>query len=286
MFAFSNNATVQVWDVALWVPKSGPWRSGEGRPRFTAPGVLTSVFSPDSHLVVSGFPNGALWLFQKEGLGGKPDAAEAETKVEKQLGEHDDAIISVAFTRDGNYVVSGSIDKTVRIWDVKAGTQAGEPLRGHSDWTRSVAFSPDGGRVVSGADDGTVRIWDAKAGTQVKELRGHSDDVMSVAFSPDGKYVVSGAKDQTVRIWDAGTGTQIGQPLEGNEGFNFVAFSPDGMCVVAGSNDGTLRVWDIKEHIRRANAAKPRQKIQARRNSWAGKEGRKKESVISDVPVE
>lgn len=247
MFAFSNNATVQIWDVALWEPKSGPWRSGEGRLRFMAPGVLTSVFSPDSHLVVSGFYDGALWLFQKEGLGGKPDAAEAETKVETQLGEHDGPIVSVAFSPDGNYVVSGSTDETVRIWDVKAGTQVGEPLRGHSDWIRSVAFSPDGGRVVSGADDGTVRIWNAKAGTQVGEpLQGHSGWVTSVAFSPDGSRVVSGALDTTVRIWDAEAGKQVGELRGHSDYVTSVAFSPDhdGKYVVSGANDETVRIWD------------------------------------------
>jgi WD40 repeat protein len=64
----------------------------------------------------------------------------------------------VAFSQDGKRVVSGSGDKTVRIWDAASGEQQLE-LKGHSDWVTSVAFSQDGKRVVSGSDDKTVRIW-------------------------------------------------------------------------------------------------------------------------------
>ncbi|KIN95038.1 hypothetical protein M404DRAFT_68281, partial [Pisolithus tinctorius Marx 270] len=67
---------------------------------------------------------------------------------------------SVAFSPDGKRIVSGSRDKTVRVWDVVGGVQIGSPLEGHTDEVESVAFSPDGKRIVSGSWDNTVRLWE------------------------------------------------------------------------------------------------------------------------------
>ena len=70
--------------------------------------------------------------------------------------------MSVAFSTDGKQVVSGSMDKTVRIWDAESGKTITGPFEGHTDGVVSVAFSPDGNQVVSGSWDKTVRIWDTE----------------------------------------------------------------------------------------------------------------------------
>jgi WD40 repeat protein len=67
----------------------------------------------------------------------------------------------VAFSPDGKRIVSGSRDKTVRLWDAQTGQPIGQPLQGHGESVNSVAFSPDGKRIVSGSTDKTVRLWDA-----------------------------------------------------------------------------------------------------------------------------
>jgi WD40 repeat protein len=80
---------------------------------------------------------------------------------------------SVAFAQDGSRVVSGSYDKTVRIWNVTTGEVEAE-LKGHTDSVMSVAFAQDGSRVVSGSDDKTVRIWNVTTGEVEAELKGHT----------------------------------------------------------------------------------------------------------------
>ena len=74
------------------------------------------------------------------------------------LQGHPNSVYSVAFSADGEHVVSGGDDKTVRIWSTTTGTLE-QTLKGHTSYVWSVAFSPDGEHVVSGSSDSTVRIW-------------------------------------------------------------------------------------------------------------------------------
>src|SRR5712671_3636388 len=108
---------------------------------------------------------------------------------------HSNVVNSVAFSPDGSRIVSGSSDKTIRLWDAETGDAIGKPLEGHSSDVNSVAFSPNGSRIVSGSEDNTIRLWDAETGDSIgKPLEGHSNPVNSVGFSPDGSRIVSGSE--------------------------------------------------------------------------------------------
>ncbi|KAE9392793.1 hypothetical protein BT96DRAFT_1023345 [Gymnopus androsaceus JB14] len=180
------------------------------------------------------------------------------------LAGHAESVESVAISPDGKRVVSGSMDKTIRIWNAETGEQVVEPILGHTiglhlldshqmeredwrtssgtnigtyRWVTSVGFSSDGKRVVSGSMDKTIRIWNAETGEQVVEpILGHTDDVTSVGFSSDGKRVVSGSRDEDYpnlecRDWRTSSGTNIGTYRL----VTSVGFSSDGKRVVSGS---------------------------------------------------
>ncbi|MGO9464334.1 MAG: AAA family ATPase [Isosphaeraceae bacterium] len=158
---------------------------------------------------------------------------------------HDDRVTSVAYSPDGRRIVSGSFDKTVRVWDAHSGAELA-CLRRHEGPVEGVAYSPDSRRIVSGSWDKTVQVWDAESGAELACLRGHEDWVMSVAYSPDGRRIVTGSNEQTVRVWDAHSGAELAC-LRGHEGWvTSEAYSRDGGSIVSGSSDQTVRVWDAQ----------------------------------------
>ena len=121
-----------------------------------------------------------------------------------RLEGHDNLVISVNFSPDGKTLVSGSWDKTIKLWNVETGKEI-RTLKGHDELVRSVNFSPDGKTLVSGSLDKTIKLWNVETGEEIRTLKGHDSYLSSVNFSPDGKTLVSGSDDNTIKLWNLGT---------------------------------------------------------------------------------
>jgi len=154
---------------------------------------------------------------------------------------HTDGVGGVAFFNDGHRVVTGSRDKTLRIWNAQRGMLLGEPLQGHQESVLSVAVSPDDRRVASGGQDNIVIIWDVERKQIVFKLK-HKESVNCVCFSPDGKRLASGSNDGTAAIWDTMTGSVLTALVVQGVWMLSVAFSPDGLKLASGALDGIIRV--------------------------------------------
>src|SRR5205823_6371788 len=116
----------------------------------------------------------------------------------KTLRGHSGRVYAVAFSPDGQRIVTGSGDQTAKAWEAGSGKEL-ITLKGHSYAISSVAFSPDGRRIVTGSWDTTAKVWETASGKELLTLKGHSDAITDVVFSPDGQRIVTGSWDQTAK---------------------------------------------------------------------------------------
>jgi WD40 repeat protein len=158
------------------------------------------------------------------------------------LKGHSAGVNSVAFSPDGKTIATGSLDNTVKLWNLEG--KEIQTLKGHSAGVNSVAFSPDGKTIATGSLDNTVKLWNLE-GKEIQSFKGHSSRVNSVAFSPDGKTIATGSGDNTVKLWNL-EGKEI-QTLKGHSSrVNSVAFSPDGKTIATVSGDNTVKLWNLE----------------------------------------
>jgi WD40 repeat protein len=164
------------------------------------------------------------------------------------------AIRSLSVTPSGLRAVTGSEDKTVRIWNMDSGDCL-HTLAGHKSMVNSVSVTPDGRIAVSaGWTDKTIRIWHVESGTCLHTLESKTySNIWNVKVTPDGRIAVSGESDRggrnAVRVWDIESGERLHKlELEGHkDSIQSISITPDGRRVVtAGGRDKTLRVWDLK----------------------------------------
>ncbi|ETO06246.1 hypothetical protein RFI_31150, partial [Reticulomyxa filosa] len=197
------------------------------------------------------------------------------------LKGHEDVVTSVRFSPDGNIIASGSIDKTIQLWDVSSGEKI-QMLVGHSEGVSCVAFSPDGTKLASGSGDSTIGLWNIISGKRIGTLEGHSDligflqfssdgtkllsasldstihlwnvasnksytkGVCSAQFSPDNTIIIASCSlDKTIQLWDALSGEQLYAIEDLPDAPNRIHFSPDGATIVSGLSDNTIRIWSV-----------------------------------------
>ena len=164
----------------------------------------------------------------------------------RRFDGHQGPVQAVGFAPDGRQIVSGSDDRTVRLWSVETGEEV-RRLSGHQDWVLCVAFLPDGRRVLSGSTDRTIRLWDWESKGEVGRLEGHEASVTCLSVSPDGTQVAVGVGRPDHPTLGLRVGREL-RKLEGHRGpIQCVAFSADGRQGLSGGNDRTVRLWSLDD---------------------------------------
>ncbi|KAG8979716.1 hypothetical protein FRB93_009891 [Tulasnella sp. JGI-2019a] len=158
----------------------------------------------------------------------------------------------LAWSPDGQRIVSGSRNGILHLWDPSTGAGVGGYVGAHvrdhrvfnSIGINCVAWSPDGRMIVSGSYY-HIQLWDSTTGARIGEAwKGHTKNVCSLTWSPDSKRVASGSTDATLCIWDLATGETIGEAWKGHtKRVSCVAWSLDGKKIASGSKD-QIRLWE------------------------------------------
>ncbi|KIM86959.1 hypothetical protein PILCRDRAFT_293290 [Piloderma croceum F 1598] len=247
MASGSANGTIHIWNAVTGEATMGPLA-------VHTDAVTSIAFSPVGTHIASGSKDKAIYVLDlgngrrdAAGLAGAIVSDDASYIISGPFKGHTDWVTSVRFSPDGRWIASGSVDRTIRIWDIDTGNVVAGPFAEHTDAVTSVAFSPDGKHIASGAKDKTICVWDVgTSGRTVGLFAGHTGPVSAVAFSPCREYVASGSLDRTIRVWDADTGYVISGPFEGHtDRITAVTFAPDSKRIASGSADRTIRVWDL-----------------------------------------
>jgi len=177
-----------------------------------------------------------------------PDA-ENYGYARRALTGHNQAVQDVVISSDGQFALSASWDKTLRLWDLSAGVSV-RTFVGHTSDVFSVAFSADNRQIVSAGRDKTINLWNTLGELKFSITEDqHSDWVACVRFSPSAKQplIVSCGWDKLVKVWNLNN-CKLRSNLVGHTGvLNTVTISPDGSLCASGGKDGKTMLWDVND---------------------------------------
>jgi WD40 repeat protein/serine/threonine protein kinase len=200
----------------------------------------------------------------------------------KALLQHGDAVIAIAYGRDGEQILTGSWDTGARIWkadgtpvgpvfwygstvddvgltldgrfalasgpigaqlwDVATGKPVGRRCAGNI--VRAAVLNPADGTIVTADKEGNLKRWDGHTGDARGDICSIAAWPYALAISPDGRTLLTGDADRTARLWDAVTGSRKIPPILHTAGVRCVAFDARGERFITGTLDGTAQVWD------------------------------------------
>ncbi|QQP36222.1 Lissencephaly-1 -like protein, partial [Caligus rogercresseyi] len=178
----------------------------------------------------------------------------------KTLQGHDHNVSSASFTPNGDYILSASRDKTIKMWETASGYCV-RTYSGHRDWVRNVRLLHDGSLLASCSNDQSVRVWSTSTKDCKEELRDHDHVVECIAWAPEsaapyiaealgeegkanrgGPFLASGSRDKSIKVWDVST-AQVLFTFNGHDNWvRGLVWHPGGKYLLSASDDKTIRV--------------------------------------------
>ncbi|KAI7952472.1 hypothetical protein MJO29_008103 [Puccinia striiformis f. sp. tritici] len=196
---------------------------------------------------VQGYPRRSLRLGHRHCyLSREPGAYGFPKRI---LRGHNHFVSDIVTSSDGQFALSSSWDKTLRLWDLNTGLTT-RLFVGHTKDVLSVSFSADNRQIVSGSRDRTIKLWNTlgECKYEIKD-EGHNGWVSCVRFSPNpmNPVIVSAGWDKVVKVWELSK-CKLRTNHHGHTGYlNTVTVSPDGSLCGSGGKDGITMLWDLNE---------------------------------------
>ncbi|KAK2600197.1 Guanine nucleotide-binding protein subunit beta-2-like 1 [Conoideocrella luteorostrata] len=270
VFSGSKDGIVCEWDVSTWSVRR----------------TFHHAVSNVADIALSGDSGLAAWALYDN----KVELRSNESGASKEIVQTymaESWISAASISPDNKYLVYGSNDDFVRVWDLETNDLRWK-RQGHTGYISSIGFSPDCSHLATGSVDLSIQIWDLEKGSVVGALNSmeactravvfspdstvlaagsgstvmlwklpafdnilrlgrHKDSVNTLAFSPSGHQLASGSADRTIILWNATSGQLIKQ-ISGHGGSILsISFAPNGHTIASGSEDCTVRMWAIME---------------------------------------
>lgn len=161
-----------------------------------------------------------------------------------RLTGHQDQVVGISFSADGDLLVSISRDGEVKLWQPNG--KLVRTLENNGYWFTDVAVSPDHQLIATADGNGQITLWNQE-GEHLQTLSDwYGDVIRSLTFSPDGTYLVSAHNNGTIGFWtlDAMQLKETADFLQAHEGpVSQVSFNADGTWFASSGFDGIVKLW-------------------------------------------
>jgi WD40 repeat protein len=224
----SADTTVKVWDLRAFSPRMQPidvFQHGDA--------VEKVIFSPIGTLISCSI-DGMVRLLHR-----------GETII---LRGHTDEVNAIAQSPDGQLLVSGGHDQTIRLWDMLT-HETVAIINHHSDWVRKLRFHPSEPILLSASRDGSACLWDINQPTtpNLLNVMRHQGDVRAAVFDASGRIAATGSIDGLIQLWDTSDGNKIGTLVGHSKPVLSLAFHPKNTLLASGGGDNIIRLWGIDD---------------------------------------
>lgn len=203
--------------------------------------IATSPEAPDTLLTASRDKTVIVWQLTRD--------EENYGVARRALTGHNHFVEDVVISSDGQFALSASWDKSLRLWDIATGKTT-RRFVGHTNDVLSVCFSPDNRQIVSSSRDKTIKLWNTLGECKYTITEDcHTEWVSTVRFSPNASnpIFVSSGWDKLVKVWDV-TKCKLKTNHPGHNGYvSTITISPDGSLCASGGKDGVIMLWDLNE---------------------------------------
>jgi WD40 repeat protein len=235
----TNERAVRLWNVqseemgeGVLVPSLLPGNS--------AWAASIALSRDGKKVVIAMFGNVWIWDTERDGI--LAELATTGVIVRRQFN----MASGIAISPNEQVIVTGSIDETARVWDLRK-RQIVRTLQGHQGDITAIAFSPDGSKIVTSSTDSTALIWDARNYARKATLRGHIGPVACISIAPNSALVATGGLDGTIYLWSMRNGARLSTLKRHNQRVSCMSFSPDSSLLVSNDLLGQVLFWQAQQ---------------------------------------
>ena len=199
--------------------------------------IISLVFSPNSKIIATSSYDSSIQIWNERG------------QCIQILNGHKKYSNIIKFVNHGQYLLSSSLDDTIRLWDIGNG-KCLQLFLGHTSHISGIVFCKKRNQLISSSLDHTIRIWDIRTGQCVSLLEDDHEEILQIEISPDEKFLLSTSHNNIV-IWDINT-KRIYRQFKERSFYNLSAFfSPDGTKIASHSYhlDNSIKIWDLSTGV-------------------------------------